>query len=223
MFVLSASLLPGCKSAQVAEPLVKVHGENTEASAMDFWHELTTRPVTSNDDAFHGLLLFMDGQDPADSYEGRVEVLRQRDMLPGGFDEPANLAVKRGTMAVALVKYLGIKGGLTMRLIPGADHSPRYTLRELVDKNLMPPSAPHQTFSGMDYVMIIARIEDYQRYRESKAAPVVAPAQVPAQAADVPAEAPPGTEPIDAPMQEPAAPTEPEVPAQPQNADEAEM
>ena len=58
--------------------------------------------MTSNDEAFHGLLIFTDGQDPASDYAGRVAALRKRGMLPADFNQPADQSVDRGTLAVAL-------------------------------------------------------------------------------------------------------------------------
>src|SRR5215208_6152833 len=100
--------LAGCQSAKVSDPLTASIGGNDPGEQVEFWHQLAERPVTSNDEAFHGLLLFMDGQDPAKDYAGRVAELKRRKMLPGDFDAPSNDAVTRGTLAVALVRALDI-------------------------------------------------------------------------------------------------------------------
>jgi len=127
---------------------------------MEFWHALAGKALTSNDDAFHGLLLYMDAKDDTGGYEERMANLRSRNMLPKGFDEPADGAVSRGTLAVAIMRLTHVKGGVTTRLF-GA--SPRYAVRELMFAGLYPPSSPNQTFSGSEYVGIIGRLEDYQR------------------------------------------------------------
>src|SRR5688572_14047701 len=101
--------LVGCQSAKVSDPLTASIGGNDPGEQVEFWHQLAERPVTSNDEAFHGLLLFLDGQDPANDYAGRVAELKRREMLPGGFDAPATEAVERGTLAVALVRALKIR------------------------------------------------------------------------------------------------------------------
>jgi hypothetical protein len=80
-------------------------------------------------------------------------------MLPAAFNRPADEAINRGTLAVAIVRRLQIKGGLTLRLI-GPD--PRYATRELVFMGLYPISSPNQTFSGTEFVGIIGKMEDYQ-------------------------------------------------------------
>ena len=81
-------------------------------------------------------------------------------MLPGGFDEPADAAARRGTVAVVLVRALSIDGGLSLHLL---GPRPRYAVRELQYAGLFPPSSPQQTFSGAELLGIIGRAEDYQR------------------------------------------------------------
>lgn len=163
--LLLAVALAGCQTARVERPLTLDHGGNDVGEQLEFWHALAERPVTSNDDAFHGLLLFLDGEDPAADYADRLSTLRSRGLLPGGFDAPADRAVDRGTLAVAIVKALKIDGGLVMRVF---GPSPRYAVRELQFMELYPPSSPHQTFSGTEFVGIIGKLEDYQRNEERR-------------------------------------------------------
>lgn len=149
----------GCQSP-TAQPLAPAHAGSDPKAQMDFWHSLPDRKAVSNDEAFHALLLFADGQDPATSYADRLRILRQRKMLPDGFDSPADAPLRRGTLAVGLLRALSIKGGLTLHLFSS---SPRYAVRELEFAGLYPPSSPHQTFSGAELIGIIGRAEDYQR------------------------------------------------------------
>jgi hypothetical protein len=69
-------LLAGCHTAKVAEPLTATLSGSDADAQMEFWHTLATRNLTSNDEAFHGLLLFLDSEDPAKDYAGRVELLK---------------------------------------------------------------------------------------------------------------------------------------------------
>ena len=153
-------LLAGCQAARVDRPLTAELGASDEETQLEFWHTLAEQPVTSNDDAFHGLLLFLDGTDPATDYAGRVAALKERHYLPEGFDQPAEQAVNRGTLAVALARALEIRGGIIMSL---TGKTPRYATKELVFLGIFPPSSPNQTFSGTEYLGIIGKAEDYQR------------------------------------------------------------
>lgn len=158
--LLLLGLLAGCQTAQVGHPLTEKLSGNDPDSQMEFWHSLADRHVTSNDEAFHGLLLYLDGKDPAPDYAQRVSVLKGRGMLRGNFDASAHQAVERGTLAVVMVKALGIRGGVMLHAFSG---SQRYAVRELVNLDLYPPSSPNQTFSGSEFLGIIGKMEDYQR------------------------------------------------------------
>ncbi len=173
----------GCQTAKVAQPLTGKLAGNDPDSQLEFWHTLAMRPVTSNDEAFHGLLLYADGQDPANDYGGRIRVLKSRKMLPAKFDAPADQAVERGPLAVAICRLLEIKGGVMLRLT-GAQ---RYAVRELQFLDLYPPSWPHQTFSGSEYLGIVGRLEDYQRGNPADAPASVMPGEIRPGAATQPA------------------------------------
>jgi hypothetical protein len=152
----------GCQSIAVRDPLTSRPSamNRTVTGRLEFWHELSRRPCVSNDEAFHGLLLYLDRDDPRTSYTERLGALRQRRMLPAGFSEPGDYAVSRGTLAVALAQLLGIKGGLTMHLI---GPNPRYAIRALVHQDVFPDSSVNQTFSGAEFVGVMGRLEDVQR------------------------------------------------------------
>ena len=122
LLILLACLV-GCQSAHVSEPLTRTLSGDDADAQLEFWHQLETRPVTCNDDAFHGLILYLDQSDPNTDYVSRVNALKSRGLLPKDFDRPADEAVWRGTLAVAISKALKIKGGLLMHLTPD---NPRY-------------------------------------------------------------------------------------------------
>ena len=172
---LGALLLTGCQSARVANPLTEQLAGNEPDQQLDFWHTLATRNVTSNDEAFHGLLLFLDSEDPATTYEERVRILKERRMIPQNFDAPADAAVNRGDLAVAVCKILEIRGGLLNRI---TKTDPRYATRELVFMDVYPPSSPQQTFSGNEYLGIIGRVEDFQRGNPASVPAAVMPGEI---------------------------------------------
>lgn len=160
---LACVLTLGCQSQRVENPLIEPDQtvEQTADAQLDFWHELAQRPLVANNDAFHALLLFVDGEDASESYAARVEALKNRDMLPGSFNGEADAAITRGDLAVALVGALDIKGGVMLRITGGT--SRRYATRELVYEGIFPESSEHQTFTGTQFIGIIGKAEDYQR------------------------------------------------------------
>lgn len=151
----------GCAESRRGEPLAAALSGSDEESQVNFWLALADRDVVSNDEAFHALLLFVDGEDPAADYTGRVAALKQRSMLPHSFNALADAPARRGALAIAFARVLEIRGGLLMRLTGGT--ASRYALRELVYRGVYPPSSENQTFSGAEFSGVIGRLEDFQR------------------------------------------------------------
>jgi hypothetical protein len=152
--ILCVLLLTGCQRTIVSDAL-PMGGD----SEMAYWHGLPDRPVVSNDEALHGLILLVNGEDPSESYEQRVEWLKERKLLSSGFKKPAPEAVECGTVAQVVARHLDIKGGLSMRLL-GAH--PRYAVRELVYLQIMRPATPQQALRGIDFMGIISKAEAYK-------------------------------------------------------------
>ncbi len=154
-----AAVVGGCATGHVADPLTRTLSASTPATQSEFWAQLSRRPVASNDEVFHALLLYLDGRDDHPTYGARVAALAGRRLLPGGFDGLADAAVDRGTLAVALDGMLGIRGGLTMQLF---GPSPRYALRAAEARGLFPPSSPNQGLSGGEFVGVMQKAEEFQ-------------------------------------------------------------
>jgi hypothetical protein len=169
-------LAPGCHSAHVSEPLTNKYSGSETESQMEFWHQLADRPVTCNDEAFHGLLMYLDGQDPNTDYAARVASMKSRGLLPSDFNRPADEAVSRGNLAVAIARALQIKGGIMLHV---AGTSPRYATRELIYLELYPPfSSPNQTFTGSEFLGIMGRVEDWQRGNAADVPAAVLPGEM---------------------------------------------
>jgi hypothetical protein len=157
--LLPILLMVGCHGAQVQHDVTADLGGNDPDVQLDFWHTLADRPLTSNQDALHGMLLYLDNKDDCADYAARVALLKQRKILPGDFNKPANAAVERGTVAVMFVKTLKLHGGWAMHVF---GPTPRYAVRELIYLSIFPYCSPQQTFSGLEFVGVIGALEDYQ-------------------------------------------------------------
>lgn len=154
--------LAGCQATQLDQTVKTDYDQTDMVSAVDFWHQLITQPAVSNNAAFHGLIRFDRQTDPSADYPARRQWLVEQGYLDGGFDRPGNEAANRGTVAQVLCRMLGIDGGLSMRLLN--DH-PRYATRELVFLNLYEPSSPQQGLSGIQFVEVLSRAEDFKENR----------------------------------------------------------
>jgi hypothetical protein len=174
--VCCAAMPGGCTRTTVTRP-VEPYADASDEAQIDFWHTLPGVTAVSNNEGLHGVLLFADGQDPSGTYEARVASLKDRGWLEPGFDEPESLAMSRGTLAKALCHALEIKGGVMMGLTHKA---PRYAVRELVYMEIMAPSTENQVISGLDYIGVISKAQDYSTARQKHEEPAPVPPEEPA-------------------------------------------
>ena len=96
-----AGLFAGCQTISVPNSTLPRLSGNEPMTQLDFWHAIAAKSLINNDEAFHGLLLDLDGKDTATSYDQRVALLKSRHLLAHGFKEPADQALERGTISIA--------------------------------------------------------------------------------------------------------------------------
>lgn len=154
----------GCNRTTVRKVEATDYDPKDENAELDFWHNLPGRSAVTNDEGLHGVLVFADGEDPTRTYDSRIALLKERGWITKGFDEPATLAMQRGTLAKALCHVLEIKGGVMMRV---TDKSPRYAARELMYLGIMGAGTEQQVLSGLDYLGVISKAQDYQTLKEA--------------------------------------------------------
>src|SRR4051812_17084836 len=73
---LFTGLFTGCRSATAPDSVLPKFAGNEPEQQLDYWHTIATKSLISNDEAFHGLLLYLDGADNAQSYGDRVAMLK---------------------------------------------------------------------------------------------------------------------------------------------------
>jgi len=153
----------GCARSMITGGLDTAYDPQDITRDVAFWHRLPERSAITNDEGLHGLLGFVYGEDPAKTYAERVKLAVEKDLLPEGFNEPLNATMTRGTLAYALAKYLDVKGGVMMSLTGG---SARYATRELTYMGLLPEdSTVNQSISGLDFVGVISKVQDFVAVR----------------------------------------------------------
>lgn len=204
---LCLAALGGCARTIVGSPLLTDYGPDDVGAEANFWDQLETRSAVTNDEGLHGLLLSADGEDRQGGYDARVNEAKRRGWLPRSFNEPGNMAMQRGTLAVAVCKIAKIKGGAIMRVVGPTQ---RYATRELVYVGIMQfNSTDLMSFSGLEYVAVLGRMQDYITMRSARATPPPSTAQVESRVPDMP-EGPaprmPVTDPPATPAGQPAPP-----------------
>lgn len=164
---LLAAAATGCQRSTVREPLA-IDGVDASdpAKQLDFWHSLPGRSAVSNNEGLHGLILFVDGQDPNTNYEQRVAYAKEKGWLAQGFNEPGEMVMQRGTLARAIAVSNNIKGGVMMRVTNSAG---RYAARELQYLRIMGDGTEQQVLSGLDYVGVISKVQDYMAVEAARA------------------------------------------------------
>ena len=157
----------GCQRSMVREAL-PIDGPKADAAAsqLDFWHSLPGKGAISNNEGLHGLILFTEGNDPNENYDQRLAFAKQKGWLGEGFDEPGDMVMQRGTLARAIAVSTDIKGGVMMRI---TNSHGRYASRELQYLGIMAESTPQQALSGLDFVGVIAKVQDYQTIEATRA------------------------------------------------------
>lgn len=162
-----AIVLAGCARTVVSDPLRTDYPATDAGAQLDFWHDLPGRTALTNDEGLHGVVLLFDGADPTESYAERLALLKRRGWVAESFDEPADLAMQRGTLARALVKAMDVRGGVMLALTRG---HPRYAARELAALGIMPRGSELMVIDGLDYLGVISKAQDYMAVRAIRAA-----------------------------------------------------
>lgn len=161
--LLLSVTLCGCARTVVSDPLITTYPVDDSSSELAYWHSLPSRSAVSNDEGLHGLILLSDTEDTTGSYEARVALAKQRRWLGEGFEEEANLAMQRGTLARAVAVICNVRGGVMMQLV---GPTPRYATRELVAMGMIPEgSSENQSITGLEYMSVITQAQDYLNSR----------------------------------------------------------
>ena len=130
--------------------------EDFRADELEFFAQLDTQAVVTNDDALHALFLFATGEDPHDTYEQRLEAARLKGWIPFKNSPPGTESATTGMIAVALTRITGVRGGVTMRLL---GPTPRAATRELIYLDVLPDRTEWQALTGAEFIETLGRAE----------------------------------------------------------------
>ena len=169
-------LVTGCARTIITNPVSTNYPPEDTTAQLDFWHGLPGQSAVSNDEAFHGILLMFDGADTSMSFENRVAALKDRGWLYKGFDESADVAMQRGTLAYILVRAMDVKGGVMMFV---TDRSARYSNLELQRIGVMPPGSDLMVLDGLDYAGTMSKAQDYMVVQGMEKAEGIEPVRTP--------------------------------------------
>jgi hypothetical protein len=169
---------------------------DTVASAdLNFFDELTTRSLASNDDAIHAALLLAVGRS-ASSFRERLDLASKTGLIEETYDRPGREAATIGETSAMLV-----------RVVDGPQRiSQERAVARMVAQRLLPAGAEaFQGLTGAQLVTLVGGVADMLRSQGrdfSLPAPLAAPSPIPTAAPapiDPAAPPPPGTQPDPAP------------------------
>ncbi|MHC4917829.1 MAG: hypothetical protein ACYTGB_20325 [Planctomycetota bacterium] len=145
----------GCSGGGVEAPQTElVAGEGSPG----FLDRMSSQTEVSENDAMRGILMLLEGADPAKTFAERVSILRRRGIVAKHWDCKADRPVTRGRLAYMIYQACKVPGGVILTL---TGPSCRYCLRELQYRGLMDSGAVFCTVTGLEYTTVLTRADDY--------------------------------------------------------------
>jgi hypothetical protein len=162
MGVATASLLiftccVGCDNGEIisrSEALPK--GEDSAG----FLDRVSSMQEVSENDAMRGILMLIDGDDTAESFEQRVQTLQDRGIVAKSWDYVSGRGITRGKYAFMIYQAAKFRGGIILGL---TGPSRRYCLRELQFKKVMCNGPMLTQIPGTEYVAVLGRADTFIR------------------------------------------------------------
>jgi hypothetical protein len=145
--------LAGCSTGTISEGQATLPAEESSAGYVD---RLSSQPTVTQNDAFRGALLLLDGEDQAESFKQRVETLRDREMIDQSWDVKASAPITRGQLAYMIYQVTEMQGGVTLLLF---GPSQRYCLRELQYAGVIAEGSWFAPVTGMEMVAVLNRAD----------------------------------------------------------------
>lgn len=160
---LAAAILAGCaQGPRMTGAGVKFAEAEDSAAFLD---RISSQPSVTENDAFRGILLLLDGKDSAATFADRVKALESRRIVNPAWTYSASRAITRGKLAYMVYQACKMQGGLTLTL---AGPTERYCLREMQFIRMFGPGAVYGDVSGMELVSVLNRADDYMHKSDGK-------------------------------------------------------
>lgn len=161
--VLAISL-GGCAPTSVKNADAQAFTDLPEAqtdtgSDAGFLFDLSQKKSCSTDDAYRGMLFFLDGTDTSSNFQERTARLAMHKVIKENWQHNPQETITNGKVAYMLARALGVRGGVMYNL---TDASERYSLRELGYKGIIKNRSQGKKISGAEYVGILGRADDYR-------------------------------------------------------------
>lgn len=150
-----AAWLSGCGGGGVAGGDAKLPADEASPGYVD---RISSEKLVNENDALRGVLMLLDGRDEAESFQKRIDVLRDRKIVDPSWDHDAGRPVTKGRLAYMIYQACKIPGGLTLQI---TGPSQRYCLRELQYRGIIGVGNMFSKVSGMEFQAVLARADAY--------------------------------------------------------------
>lgn len=148
----------GCGGvASIANPGARAPGGENSAAYLD---RISSQANVSENDALRGILMLLDGDDKAQTFAQRVEILRGRSIVAQRWNCDASRPITRGRLAYMIYQSCNMPGGVILTL---AGPTQRYCLRELQWRQMMRTGLGQTPVAGMEFVSVLTRADAYIR------------------------------------------------------------
>ncbi len=144
----------GCERATMTTSSVEKF--DTKETEIDFFEDLERSQVVSNNDALHAYFLLTDKDDGWVTYDERLAEAKRRRWLSDSFNEPSTQSAEVGWVASVACRIAKIRGGMSMILFGPV---PRYAVRELNQMQILIGKKESQSFSGLEFVDFLTRLD----------------------------------------------------------------
>ena len=148
----------GVRGVRAFEDLPPAQGE--VASDAGFLYELSDKKYCTTDDAYRGMLYFVDGVDTSANFQERTARVQMHGLVKADWEHTPEAPITKGKVAYMFARALEFPGGVMYNI---TNACPRYALRELMYRHIIGGGSENDKISGAEYVGILGRADDYRQ------------------------------------------------------------
>ena len=153
----------GVKGVQAFKDLPAAQGK--VSSDAEFFYELTNKQYCTTDDAYRGVLYFVDGTDSSANFQERAARVQMHGLVKKNWEHNPQAPISKGKVAYMFARALELPGGVMYNI---TNASVRYALRELIYHDIIKGGSEGDKVSGAEYVGILGRADDYRQSHGQK-------------------------------------------------------
>ena len=159
LLALLAAAIAGCQN-DAPPRLLKGDTPLSVRDSAEYLDAMSSRPTVTEAEAIEGVLLVLGEEGKKRTFAQAVAFLTQRKILSPRWTHSADRATTKGRVAYMAYQTCNIRGGLTLTVL---GPSQRYCLKELQYLGLMSRGQTYNTVTGMEYVAILTRADEYRQ------------------------------------------------------------